>query len=277
MKIQTLEEFKTFAVQHDIPLEQLRFALGEDKGSEPMWFYIYQDDVTGEWVVAKNKRDGTKAVRYRGYDEAAACQILYDKLKEIRDDYAGPERVSVQHCHESYEPRLRRSRGRLVCRGILGGIISALMPFLFSWSVVLLLIFVLEKTPVGNTLHAPETGYYTIYNNSSVLTDLINIYGDLLYCYDSAWFYFDDDLNEWVMDENGVLSQDYYDYYDDFSSAGLYYELINDEWTDGLYDFTDTDYYATYSDDYDYDSNDDWNSYDWDDYDYNDYDWDSDW
>ncbi len=82
MKINSLHEYKDFVQRHNIPLDKIRFALGEDKGHEPRWFYIYQDRFTGEWVVAKNKSDGSTAERYRGQDEAKACQILFDKMEE---------------------------------------------------------------------------------------------------------------------------------------------------------------------------------------------------
>ena len=82
MKVNSLQEYRDFVERHNIPLDTIRFALGEDKGHDPRWFYIYQDRFTGEWVVAKNKSDGSTAERYRGNDEAKACQILFDKMEE---------------------------------------------------------------------------------------------------------------------------------------------------------------------------------------------------
>ena len=93
MKVNSLQEYKDFVERHNIPLDTIRFALGEDKGHDPRWFYIYQDRFTGEWVVAKNKSDGSTAERYRGNDEAKACQILFDKMEEEfnKRKYAGED------------------------------------------------------------------------------------------------------------------------------------------------------------------------------------------
>lgn len=74
MRINSLEEYREFVAKHNIPLDTIRFALGEDKGHEPRWFYIYQDRFTGEWVVAKNKNDGSTAERYRGFDDTSYYQ-----------------------------------------------------------------------------------------------------------------------------------------------------------------------------------------------------------
>ena len=43
-------------------------------------FGIYRDE-DGEFVVYKNKSDGSRAVRYKGLDEAFAVNELYEKLR----------------------------------------------------------------------------------------------------------------------------------------------------------------------------------------------------
>ena len=67
MKINSLHEYKDFVQRHNIPLDKIRFALGEDKGHEPRWFYIYQDRFTGEWVVAKSATEGMTRRRHVRY------------------------------------------------------------------------------------------------------------------------------------------------------------------------------------------------------------------
>ena len=78
--INSVEEFKHFAYLHSLPLADMRFAVGENKGYEPRWFYLYFDPITEEWVVAKNKDTGERVERYRGPSEEEACHILFDKL-----------------------------------------------------------------------------------------------------------------------------------------------------------------------------------------------------
>ena len=44
-------------------------------------FGIYLDESTGEYVVYKNKDDGSRKVRYRGKDEEFAVSELYERLQ----------------------------------------------------------------------------------------------------------------------------------------------------------------------------------------------------
>lgn len=61
------------------PFETTRFFIGQDyKGAKA--FGIYRDG--DEFVVYKNKSDGSRAVRYRGKDEAYAVNEIYLRLKE---------------------------------------------------------------------------------------------------------------------------------------------------------------------------------------------------
>lgn len=75
----TIEELKLYCAQKHMPLERMRFFLDQDYPS-PKAFGIYRDG--GEFVVYKNKADGSRAVRYRGKDEAYAVNELFEKLLE---------------------------------------------------------------------------------------------------------------------------------------------------------------------------------------------------
>jgi len=60
------------------PYEKTRFFIGKNyKGKRA--FGIYEEN--GEFIVYKNKDDGSRAVRYRGRDEAYAVNEIYMKLK----------------------------------------------------------------------------------------------------------------------------------------------------------------------------------------------------
>ena len=83
----TIEELKAYAISKGLPLEQMRFFIGEDI-REPKAFGIYQD-VGGDFIVYKNKSNGERVVRYRGSDEAYAVNELYQKLRsEVTDQKA---------------------------------------------------------------------------------------------------------------------------------------------------------------------------------------------
>ncbi|SFU38569.1 hypothetical protein [Butyrivibrio sp. M55] len=82
-KPKTIEELKEYCEKNGFTSEKTRFFIGENY-KEPKAFGIYKDEGNGEFIVYKNKDDGNRAIRYRGYDEAFAVGELYDRLqKEI--------------------------------------------------------------------------------------------------------------------------------------------------------------------------------------------------
>ena len=97
-KVQSIEELKQKCAEKNMPLEKMRFFIGEDR-KEPKCFGVYQDESTGNWVVYKNKADGTRAVRYEGPDEARAAQEIWNKIgdevKHRKDMHASPYDESV--------------------------------------------------------------------------------------------------------------------------------------------------------------------------------------
>lgn len=82
----TIQELKQWYADHKLPDENItRFFIGKNL-TVPRVFGIYQDEVTGKFVVYKNKNDGTRAVRYQGTDEAFAVREYLDRLKlEIKN------------------------------------------------------------------------------------------------------------------------------------------------------------------------------------------------
>ncbi len=73
----TIEELKSWCDENGMPLDRMRFFLGENF-QEPRAFGIYRVDDT--YIVYKNKANGERAVRYSGPDEAFAIKELYMKL-----------------------------------------------------------------------------------------------------------------------------------------------------------------------------------------------------
>ena len=76
---QTIEELLAFCERHKLPLAKMRFFIGLDYPGAKA-FGIYRD-ADGQFVVYKNKADGSRAVRYRGPDEAFAVREIFEKLK----------------------------------------------------------------------------------------------------------------------------------------------------------------------------------------------------
>ena len=78
----TIAELKQWYKEHNLPIQDItRFFIGVDY-KEPKAFGIYQDKSTGNFIVYKNKSDGTRNIRYEGKDEAYAVNEIYIKLKE---------------------------------------------------------------------------------------------------------------------------------------------------------------------------------------------------
>ena len=74
---QTIEALKAYCAANGMPLERMRFFIGQDY-RQPRAFGIYRDG--DQFVVYKNKGDGSRAVRYHGPDEAYAVNELFQKL-----------------------------------------------------------------------------------------------------------------------------------------------------------------------------------------------------
>lgn len=241
----TIEELKAFSDKHNLPLKDMRFFLGEDF-KEPKAFGIYKDD-DGNFVVYKNKADGSRAVRYQGKDEAYAVNEIYQKMRsEIR--------MRKQQKPSENDPDVkvgaqRAKQAKLKKKRKIADFFS-----------IFLVIFLIVLYVVLSCVKSPGKGYYN--------------YDDTYYYYDSSsWYYYDDYNNQWekTYSIDDELSKNYKDY-----SSGSDYSADF-----GIDNFNNSQYYLDHNnsnsywndswddDDWDWDSNDSW--------DYNDSDWDSDW
>ncbi|MBR6185993.1 MAG: hypothetical protein IKQ41_06975 [Clostridia bacterium] len=72
-----MDELKRYCVQKGLRPRQMRFFIGEDY-KKPRAFGIYQDGK--DFVVYKNKADGTRTIHYKAPYEAQAVNELYQKL-----------------------------------------------------------------------------------------------------------------------------------------------------------------------------------------------------
>ena len=99
----TIAQLRAFCEAKGMPLEKMRFFIGEDY-RQPRAFGIYRDG--NNFVVYKNKGDGSRAVRYRGPDEAYAVRELYDKLlDECHSRGIYPEDPSSPHDQDAPPPQ----------------------------------------------------------------------------------------------------------------------------------------------------------------------------
>ena len=77
----TIEELQDWYKAHHLPpYEVTRFFIGQDI-KEAKAYGIYKAK-NGDYIVYKNKADGSRAVRYEGDDEEYAVHEIYQKLKD---------------------------------------------------------------------------------------------------------------------------------------------------------------------------------------------------
>ncbi len=248
---ETIEELQAFCAAHHMPLEKMRFFIGEDyKGARA--FGIYKDE-NGDCVVYKNKADGSRAVRYRGPDEKHAVRELYEKLKsetELRRGGSGDD--SSRSADAGEDEPLKP------WEAVLGAIFLLWKPLLIAACAVLLIV---------SSLHKPHRGYYRYQD-------------DTYYYQNDNWYYYDTAFDDWTYLERAPeeLRENYGSFYDgkNYDSSAYDAESFEDS---GYYksawdNFFDSD--SSY-DDYDWDSWDSSDSSGWDSWDSSDTDWDSDW
>ena len=257
---QTIAELKSFCSEHKLPLEQMRFFIGEDYKS-PKAFGIYQDS-DGNFIVYKNKADGSRAIRYKGTDEAYAVNELYLKMQsEVQNQKnrlssggGASEAEQARRAAYSDNPYNQDRRAQRP-KGALSGCLGKLL-----LGIVFLVLFVGLFLAVDAFI--PDKGYYSYENET--------------YYYDSSdWYRYDSALGDWgyAHMDNTPLDKHYKDY-----QIGPYYSGDSD-----YTDFTESAYYQAPSDkedsSTDWDDS-DWDSNDWDsgdDWDSSYTDWDSDW
>lgn len=264
----TIDELKAFAAWHRLPLQDMRFFLGENYPG-PRAFGIYRDPDDGLFVVYKNKADGSRAIRYRGHDEATAVNELYLKMKDEiilrRKKAAGIGAQEYRTRSNADLPETRNTSQKKKSS-------SAGMTVL---GIILAIAAVITVIRVGTAIHKKvQNGYYQ-YN------------GGTYYSQNNDWYLYSDPLGSWfpVSSVDDAL----YDNPDDYYLSSYYtYDY-------GVSDFSESSYYQDYSSsssdsgsswssgssdsdwDWDWDDDSDW---DWDsdsDWDWGDTDWDSDW
>ena len=162
---QTIEDLRAWCEARNLTPERTRFFIGINY-TEPKAFGIYQND-EGNYVVYKNKADGSRAIRYEGQDEAFAVSELYDRLQqEIENQrnlsasrHIDPDSVVSRPSYEyedlsdeqkSYEPEKKKSSGD--------------KSPIFLWLLVMVIALALRSCGTGggssNRGSGNKSGYY---------------------------------------------------------------------------------------------------------------------
>lgn len=175
---ETIEDLKRFCQDHNVPLESLRFFIGEDY-REPKAYGIYRDAASGNVVVYKNKADGTRAVRYRGDDEAYAVNEIWEKM---RSEIANQRNYQARKAAAAGGGRAPKGGGNAPRRRTVWQVVRR------TGLGLLIAFFALGFVGcVYSVLTSPDTGYYT--------------YGDApYYLQGDDWYRYDVDAGDWRAD-----------------------------------------------------------------------------
>lgn len=241
----TIEELKAWYMEKNLPPEETtRFFIGKNyQGARA--FGIYEEN--GEYIVYKNKDDGSRAVRYKGKDEAYAVNELYLKLKsEILNQKAH----NLNKKNGKKKSKLKERYDKII------GIVFAIM---FVTGLIFT-IFSLIDGAVKSYKDMPYAGNY--------YSDGKDVYYCDSYVYDN-WYVYDYDEQDYLPAE---LPRQMYDDIQNYRYAD------DEEWDEGIERFEDTEmgqYVESLKEssdsdsDYSWDSSDSWDS--------DSTDWDSDW
>jgi len=246
----TINELKAWYASKNLPpQETTRFFIGVNY-KEPKAFGIYEEN--GEFIVYKNKDDGSRAIRYQGSDEAYAVNELYLKLKqEILNQKAHNINKkaggTAEKEKESLSDKFYTLVGTLLAIAFIGGF--AITAFNFVSGMI------------NGARDLPYAGNYYKYAN------------DVYYCnsyVNDDWYWFDDSSKDYVPVTLPTQM------YDDIQS----YKFSNDEqWDTSIEKFGDTEI-GKYVNSLNESSSDDDNDYSWDSsdsWDSDSSDWGSDW
>ena len=249
----TIEELKDWYKKRNLPdAEVTRFFIGEDY-KEPKAFGIYKDE-NGDFIVYKNKADGSRAVRYHGKDEEYAVNELFQKLKDeiVHQKYLNDEKRAGDSDESDRASKSRKRQSESLFDRLLvkGGIILGIM-FLISTFIV---------TPFKNR----HNGYYNYDSN-------------IVYSYQGDWYYWDD--TQWtVIDQsipdNKTIIADIESHRDEYYMSKEWNSSYTfDNWDNSpyyqQYQSAETDRDSDRDSDYDWNSDDTWDS--------GGTDWDTDW
>lgn len=220
----TIEELKAFCVEKQIPLDKFKFHIGENY-TGPQAFGIYYDEQNKEYVVYKNKSDGTRSVRYHGHDEGYAVNEIYQKLKEQIGDYK-TYRASKGAIHSGPSAsKSADSSGFNLVKAI-------------TWIAIIIIVLAVVFSGMGSKSSGNSGSYY-------------NYNGNEYYYNDGSWYSYDDSTGDYseTYDVPSELENHRDDYYDDLNEYNR--QTIDSDWDD------DSDFSWDSSD---WGSSDDWDS-----------------
>ncbi len=232
----TIAELQQWYKERNLPPENVtRFFIGKDV-REARAFGIYKNS-NGDFVVYKNKADGSRAIRYQGADEEYAVNEIYQKLKA---------EISNQKSHNT------QSKSSTSTSGSGGGCLTSLFA-LILWALLkpagIALLAIIAGFIIAIFDHSPSEGYYRYQGND-------------YYYQGSSWYAYDSDSDSWDRAMNSSFLDDLIN--DETDSDYRYYSHQGSDFEDSYWYDDDDDYSYDSSSSYSYswDSGSSWNN-DW--------------
>lgn len=222
----TIQELKEWAEFNNLPLEDMRVFIGINY-QYPKAFGIYKDPNTGEFIVYKNKADGSRSIRYSGSNEEIAVKELFFKMREM---------IRQQKANNAGS-----NNGNSVF-----SIICIVAPLLIMLSITICVCMLSQSKRIKGYYSYNQNYYYFSVHDLYEWSETLN-----------SWIESDEDYD--ILDSDDIYfygnnyKNDYEDYFSDFSDSE-YYQLEKE-----LYGDSDS------NDDH-WDSNQSWNDSltDWD-------------
>lgn len=165
----TVEELTAWYKEKGLPpAETTRFFIGANY-TAPKAFGIYKDQLSGNFIVYKNKSDGTRVVRYEGADEAYAVNEIFQRLKQ---EIIEQKRRSI---NQKSPTKTTARKTNFILRLLK----SALVAFSGFILLAAIAIFIEDEPQAGYYLYSHTPYYY--------YEDAGNVQYNSWYSYDQDW------------------------------------------------------------------------------------------
>ena len=277
----TIAELQAWYTARNLPpMEVTRFFIGQNYTGRRA-FGIYEED--GEYIVYKNKDDGSRAVRYKGRDEAYAVNEIYLKLKgEILNQKAHNINGAKNNSGNVFETlrEVNQTRNAISRRmfPLLAGVVGFSMIGMLMSSFMLMrnTDSITETSSVVSSSSASSASSDSSVSSSAYAGNYYKYDDNVYYCstYDDDWYWYDADRHDYMPVE---IPQSMYENIQDYKYAD------GESWDSSIEHFEDTETGEAVQEAYyngEYDSTTSYSSFDDDDDDYtwdSDDSWDSDW
>lgn len=223
----TIEELKEWYKDHNLPEPEVtRFFIGENY-EEPKAFGIYKKE-DGNFVVYKNKDDGSRSIRYEGTDEVYAVNELYLKLK---DEIQNQKNINIE------KQTNKNNNGSKMKISLMLVIV-----------IIFITCFILAFIQVS---YESNNGYYN-YNDTEY------------YKKNGYWYIYSND--SWTEIDSSGLDKDfrdnYKDYYEgsDYNSTDFDGQDIKDSYVSNSWESSSDTSSSDWDSDSSWDSSDSWDS-----------------